>query len=355
MTRKVNQFVPSVHAEDAVGSTALIMDDLFTSLGFESEIYSLYRDSSLAGKVKVFRKESAPEVDEDINILHFALPSPLTEFFSHCGGSRILIYHNITPPRFFRGFQDELVDFTALGLSEIRSLADESIKPIAYSRFSAEDLRGIGFRDPVVLPFLLDWRRYRLQENPVLSKMLEDGWTNLLFVGRLVPNKKQDDLIRLLATCRANHADSRLRLILAGKGREGEKYLHELHRLIHRLSDPPVLFAGRVSPSELVSLYRHSQVFVSMSEHEGFGVPLIEAMHFDLPIVAYASSAVPDTLGGEGILVAHKDFDLTAAIIDRLLSDRQLRDAVIAGQRNRLKAFLPESALPIWEAYFKKI
>lgn len=352
MTIAINQFVPAVHAEDAVGSTALVMDGFFRGLGFRSTIYALYRDAPLAERVGLFRKETVPVVDGDINILHFALPSPLTEFFRGCGGRRLLIYHNITPPAFFRGFQEDLVEFTALGLAEIASLADAAIKPIAYSDFSAGDLRGFGFENPVVLPFLMDWNRYRQRENPVLARIVDDGWRNLLFVGRLVPNKRQDDLIRLLATVRAS-GRQRTRLILVGKGREGEKFLYETHHLVRKLGDQPVLFAGRVNPAELVTYYRHADLFVSMSEHEGFGVPLVESMLFDLPVLAYAAAAIPDTLGDAGILLPDKNLEVAAAMVDRLLDDRELRTAVIARQRRRLLDFKPESALPRWESLIR--
>lgn len=352
--KRINQFVPSVHANDAVGSTSIILSDLFYQMGFESNIYGLYRDPILANKVKLFRNETAPIVNEDINILHFALPSPLTEFFHNCGGKRIIIYHNITPPHFFSGFQEELVDFTALGLKEIASLNTIKAHTVAYSAFSANDLKEIGFKDTKILPFLVNWKRYNCQTNIVLSRMLSDGWKNILFVGRPVPNKKQDDLIRLLAVFRKIF-HKKTRLVLVGKGREGEKYLQEIIQLGKKLGNQPIMFCGRVSMSELVTCYRFSDVFVSMSEHEGFGVPLIESMFFDLPVVARASAAVPDTLGNSGILFKNRNFEEISYVLYKVLFEQGFRKQILASQHKRLKQFVSPIAIEHWKSFINSI
>lgn len=348
---QINQFVPSVHYDDAVGSTALIMDRIFREMGFSGSIYALYRDPSLLDSVSLFRKDAAPRVENDINILHFALPSPLTEFFLTCGGTRILVFHNITPPHFFSGFQEELVTFTALGLEEIASLVAPDIRTVAYSAFSARDLALTGFRRTEIMPFLINWERYQVPEMPVLNAMLGDGgWKNVLFVGRLVPNKRQDDLIRLI-TLYQKRFHEKVRLVLVGKGREGERYSYEMRRLIAELGDPPVFFTGRVTPAELVTCWRNSQVFASMSEHEGFCVPLIEAMFFDVPIIAHASSAIPDTLSDAGIIVEGKDFEVYVEIMHQILHDDRFRADILERQRARLAHFLPDQAIPKWRAF----
>ncbi|MFC1851750.1 glycosyltransferase [candidate division CSSED10-310 bacterium] len=354
MSQIINQFIPAVHTYDAVGSTALLMDRFFKKLGFRSRIYALYRDPEVADRVQIYQKETRPQVDQDLNILHFALPSPLTEFFQACGGQRVIIYHNITPPHFFRGFQDDLVDFTALGLREIKSLSTDAVRTVAYSDFSARDLREMGFSNPEILPFLIDWDRYTRTENRVLARILAHDWVNILFVGRLVPNKKQDDLVRLLTVFR-NSFHKKTRLILVGKGREGEKYLYEITKLIHQLGNPPVIFAGRVSPAELVTYYKHSHAFVCMSEHEGFCVPLIEAMHFQLPIIAYHSAAIPDTLQDAGIILKDKDFMEIAAWMHKVIFDEAVRTSVLSKQNQRLRDFRLAQALPKWEAYIMSL
>lgn len=350
----INQFVPSVHAFDAVGSTCLLMDGLFRQSGYDSKIYALYRDPELSERVTVFTRENAPNVHSDINILHFALPSPLTEFFSQCGGKRVLIYHNITPPRYFQGFQEELVEFTALGLREIASLVAEDIHPIAYSAFSGRDLMNFGYSDPVILPFLIDWDRYKQPGNPVIKRMFHDEWKNILFVGRLVPNKKQDDLIRILE-CYRRRFNKKCRLILVGKGREGEKYCHELNALMNSLANPPVVMAGRVSIPELISYYNVADLFLCLSEHEGFCVPLIEAMYFDVPVLAYRAAAIPDTLARSGIVLDKKEPDLFAATIHELFKNSQLRAQVIDEQQKRLKDFLHESSFSPWIEYIQNL
>jgi len=354
MKKTINQFVPSVHYYDAVGSTALLMDQFFRSLGLTSKIYALYRDPALADKVTLYRDECKPAVQDDINILHFALPSPLTEFFLNCGGKRVIIYHNITPPHYFRGFQEELVDFTAQGLDEIKLLKKIDPITIAYSDFSAADLSALGFKQPRVLPFLINWDRYNEPENPVLARILDDGWTNLLFVGRLVPNKKQDDLIRLLVTYRKVF-HKKTRLLLVGKGREGEKYLFCINEMLAELGNPPVILGGRVTLSELITYYNHAHAFVCMSEHEGFCVPLVEAMYFKLPIIAYNSSAIPNTLGETGILLNSKNYLEFSAWLDKALFDAEFRNSVITRQNSRLLTYLFPHVLEPWKAFVDEI
>lgn len=354
MTRIINQFVPSVHLHDAVGSTTLIMDEMFRNLGFKSNIYGLYRDPILVDRVTLFRSEKAHEIEDDINILHFALPSPFTEYFLSCGGQRIIIFHNITPPEFFRGYQEDLVTFTLNGLREIRSLVSSNVRTIAYSDFSARDLSSMGFTDPLVLPFLIDWERYNLPENKVLKEMLQDGWFNLIFVGRLVPNKKQDDLIRLLTVFRVLF-ERKTRLLLVGKGREGDTFHHELQFLIEQLGHQPVLITGRVTPNEMVTYYRNAHAFVSMTEHEGFCVPLVEAMFFKLPILAYGSAAIPDTLNDSGVLLPDKDFKMASGYLNRILTDDKYRSYILEGQQKRLQHFQKENAIPKWEKFISSL
>ncbi|MBN2384065.1 glycosyltransferase family 4 protein [bacterium] len=354
MSRIINQFVPSVHAYDAVGSTALELDRVFHEFGYDTRIYALYRDPVLARKVFLFRRDTAPKVEADINILHFALPSPLTDFFRNCGGQRAVIYHNITPPQFFRGYQDELAEFTKQGLSEIATLVESDVRAVAYSEFSAHDLRTMGFREPIVLPFLLNWRNYDWTENRVLKTMLSDGWTNLLFVGRLVPNKRQDNLVRLLSVFRKRYR-RRTRLVLVGKGREGDTLHHELLHLVRELGNQPVLISGRVTPADMVTYYRTAHVFVSLSEHEGFCVPLVEAMFFRIPILAYSAAAIPDTLKDSGLLLEKLDLEYASAILDRLLNDAHLRKQVLESQDRRLHDFLPEQAIPCWKNFIRSV
>jgi glycosyltransferase involved in cell wall biosynthesis len=172
--------------------------------------------------------------------------------------------------------------------------------------------------------------------------MLGDGRTNVLFVGRVAPNKRHDDLLRL-AACWKRFISPDLRLVLVGKGPRTRGYADALQSLMYELgfTAAEVVFTGHVTHRELLACYATAHVFVSMSEHEGFGVPLVEAMLMDVPILARRAAAVPHTLGPAGVSFGDEPLDEVAEMAHRLATDPVLRAGVIAGQRRRLAAFAP--------------
>jgi glycosyltransferase involved in cell wall biosynthesis len=207
-----------------------------------------------------------------------------------------------------------------------------------------------------VLPICLDFERYREPASPVLRRMLEDGATNLLFVGRLAPNKRPEDLIRLASYWRRFLAQD-VRLVLVGKPPRRSSYFDALQALAYEEGFTPteVMFLGHVAHDELLACYQAARVFVSMSEHEGFGVPLVESMLMRVPVLAYSVAAVPYTLGGAGVRFAEKRLAEVAEIAHALATDEALRAAVLAGQDRRLKAFSPERVLGSLRGYVESM
>ncbi|MEP7198340.1 MAG: glycosyltransferase, partial [Chloroflexota bacterium] len=188
----------------------------------------------------------------------------------------------------------------------------------------------------------------------VLRRSLPDGVVNILFVGRVAPHKKQDDLIRFLSVYR--QINPRARLILVGSWGGTERYLAWLKSIAATLGvSAHVNFAGHVSDSELLATYQSAHLFVCLSAHEGFCVPLVEAMALGVPIMAYASTGVPHTLGGAGVLLREKRWDVMAALAETLLNDSALRAAIIAGQHERVKAFTPERVRAEFVAHLSTI
>jgi glycosyltransferase involved in cell wall biosynthesis len=282
-------------------------------------------------------------------ILHYALPSPLTDALLEHRGRRVLLHHNITPPAFFAGYDPEMVHICTVGSREFRRLSGQVDLALADSEFNRRQLEEAGFTRTGVLPIYLDFARYRQAPGPTLDRLLDDGLTNVLFVGRLAPNKKQDDLIRL-AACWKRALGPDLRLLLVGKLPRRRHYFDALQALQYELGFTPweVVFTGHVDHADLLACYARSHVFVSMSEHEGFGVPLVESMLMRVPVLAFDSTAVPHTLGGAGVLFGEKRLEEVAEMAFRLARPGPLRDAVLAGQDQRLPAFSPaavESAL----------
>jgi len=228
-----------------------------------------------------------------------------------------------------------------VGRRELASLAGRTDLALGDSEYNRRELEALGFPNTAVFPVAVDIGRIvDAPRTPALERWLNDGLTNFLFVGRMVPNKKVEDIIRL-AEHYKRYVDAHYRFIFVGRCDGVPRYTNMLRAFIGQLGWLPdrFLFTGAVPDRELAAYYRYSSVYISMSEHEGFCVPLIEAMAADLPVLAYACTAIPDTLGGAGVQFAPKDFEHAAELLGMLAFDDGLRAAVIAGQRRRLTHF----------------
>ena len=340
---RIDQWVPALHRGDAIGDSARLMRDAFRSWGHQADVYALELDADLEGDGRRFAEWRAGGPD-DVVLLHFALPSPLSPAFREHRGRRVLLHHNITPPGYFLGWDDELARICQVGREELATLAPHADLGLADSEWNRRELEALGVARTGVLPIYLDFARYREAPNPVLARLLEDGRTNLLFVGRLVPNKRPEDLIRL-ASLWKRWLSPDVRLLLVGKLPRRRPYFDALQAFAYEegLTPAEVVFTGHVAHDELLACYRAARVFVSMSEHEGFGVPLVESMLMDVPVLAYEAAAVPFTLGGAGVGFSRKRLAEVAETARLLASDEPLRAAVLAGQRRRLEAFAPQA------------
>jgi glycosyltransferase involved in cell wall biosynthesis len=335
----INQWVPAAHRGDAIGDSARRVRELLRGSGHDSEIYALTIDDGLRGDVLPF--SSAGATRGDVTIFHFALPSPMTDAFARLGGARVLQYHNITPASFFAPHAPALFRLAALGRSELRSLAGRVDLALGDSEFNRQELESLGFAPTGVLPIAVDTARItEAPRRPALEKILGDGLINILFVGRIVPNKRIDDHIRL-AEVYKRYVDSYYRFIFVGRYDGVPSYYAQIRAMIaeFRMLPDRFWFTGPVPDEDLGAFYRWADAYVSLSEHEGFCVPLVEAMSADVPILAYAAGAVPETLGGAGVLFAPKDLEMAAEMLGLLVYDRSVRSRVINGQRKRLQDF----------------
>ena len=338
---RVDQWVPALHRGDAIGDSARLMRAAFRRWGHQADVYALEMDEDLRGDGRPFA-EWRPGGPTDVVILHYAIPSPLTAALRALRGRRVLLHHNITPPRFFVGYDEEMVHICRVGQEQLLTLRGSVDLALADSEFNRAELQAQGFARTGVLPIFLDFARYRERVNPVLDRLLDDGLTNVLFVGRVAPNKRQDDLVRL-AACWKRALGPDVRLMLVGKLPRRRHYLDALQALHYELGLTPweVVFTGHVDHADLLACYARAHVFVSMSEHEGFGVPLVESMLMRVPVLAHEATAVPHTLGGAGVLFGAKRLDEVAEMAYRLARPGPWREAVLAGQDRRLSAFAP--------------
>ncbi len=338
---RVDQWLPAAHRGDAIGDEAIRIREVLRARDFASDVHALdVDDEAAADGVLAFEDR----LEADLTLLHFALPSPLTEALRAASGKKALIYHNITPPDFFVGYDDELVRIASAGARELASLSEVVDLALGDSEFNRRELEANGFERTGVLPILMDFEDFVGQSSgEVMEALLSDGRPNFLFVGRVYPNKRFEDLARL-AFFYKKYVSEDVRFVLVGKAGRMERYQQQVQALADRwgLRPSEFLFAGHVSFPDLLSCYRCSDLFISMSEHEGFCVPLVESMLMDLPIMAFASAAVPDTLGEAGILFHEKRYEELAEMAHLLTFDESLRESVIASQRQRVERFHPE-------------
>jgi len=338
--RAIDQFVAGFANGDAISNEAVVMRGIFRSWGFSSEIFcetkrilpELRKESKDIAGYKSLRKS------DDIVLLHLSIGSPANDLFASLACRKVILYHNMTPSRYFTAVNRRTSYELSKGQEQARQLAGSAQVNMADSRFNADELTTLGYKDIKVLPLILDLDRLRGAPDAKTLAKYNDGKTNVLFVGRCVPNKRIEDSLKVFFHFQHSVIpDSRF--IHVGSFAGTERYHYLLQARAKELGLNNVCFAGSVPQSSLNAFYRCSHVFLSMSEHEGFCIPIIESMLHDLPVMAYSAAAVPETLDGAGVLFSEKRYELIAELMGRIVANAQFRSAVISGQRDRIARY----------------
>lgn len=339
----VHQFLPTLSPGDAIGNHVLRIRPLLEALG-PSTIYVERCDPSLSSQAKDYR-EFLPESAAAI-LYHASIGTPMARRLLALRTSILLDYHNVTPTRFYAPYEPQVAALLYSGRAECRDLARRSPLGIADSDYSARELDEMGCRATATIPILIDFARYEEQPHgPLLEELLgSKHGIDILFVGRVSPNKRQEDVIKAFTVYKRQY-DSQARLFLVGQS-SSDRYRRTLEAFISRLGVGGIRVCGGVPDSHLWAYYRAADVFVSMSEHEGFCVPLLEAMTFCVPIIAFGGGAVPETLADAGILLRHKRYEQIAALIHLVATDADVRSRLIEAGRVRLQHFRPERHEP---------
>jgi glycosyltransferase involved in cell wall biosynthesis len=341
VTFPVHQLVPSFSYGDAIGNMALHMRGVLREMGHPSEIYARVVHPRL---VREARPVDDLRLDERAALIfHFSLGAGLVPLIRRYPGPRIMDYHNITPPGFFAGVNEMLAMEARQGYRELEALAPIVDAAFGHSEFSRRDLDALGYRRTWVLPFATDFPLLsRADPDPGILRRFDDGSLNVLHVGRIVPNKRIEDLIRTMAILR--RIEPRTRLLLAGTAADFENYLGSVKQLSESLGVSDIVhFLGHVSFGELRALYKVATVYLCASRHEGFCVPLLEAMTFGAPIVALGAAAVPETLGDAGLLVDKPSPALYAEAVSWLWESPTRRRTFSEAGTRRLTAFSPRA------------
>jgi len=351
---EVHQFATSLTYGDAISNEMMEIRSALRQQGLRSEIFVRFHDPRMARHAHDYREYRRFSRPDNVVIFHFSIGSPVSKLFFRIPDRKIMIYHNITPHTFFLDHHRILARECYKGRLELNLFKDKADLALGDSEFNRRELEQAGYPQTGILPLLLDLTRFDQPGDPVVQKVFDEPKTTLLFVGRVIPNKKFEDVIKCFYFYQTRF-DPESRLILAGDHRGMERYWAGLQGLVGDLGLRDVYFTGHIRFAELVAYYNLADVYLSMSEHEGFGVPLLEAFHLGLPVVAYAAGAVEETMNGGGILIREKDLFRTAGLLDVLRQNPPRRQAVIEAQRAALKRYERDNIVRILKEHIERV
>ncbi len=330
--------LPDFAAGDAIGNEVLALQTAFRSWGVRSEIFARHMQQRVRGLARPVEDYARQAGSGDVLIFHFSIGHRLADELPGLPGRKVLRYHNITPARYLEGVYPDGAERSRFGRRQFPRLAGAVELGLGVSAFNCAELSDAGCAVVEEVPILLDLAALETAPDPRLLARFGDGRPTVLHVGRLVPNKRIEDLIK--AHYWLTRTVPRARLLLVGTG-VTNPYGQGLRKLAHELGVPGVYFTGQVTNAALVACYRSADIYLCLSEHEGFCVPLVEAMYFGLPIVARAATAVPGTLGPGGILLSRSGPELTGEVLARVIGDGALRGELGRRSRARLEIFRP--------------
>ncbi len=339
----VHQFVPALLPRDATGDHTLALRETFRAAGWASEIYVEAAHDELLDQATYFERYPERAAPGDILLYQAGTGSPVADFLLDRPETLVLDYHNVTPASFYEGWEDHTAEKVTLARTQIAGLARRAALGIADSAFNAAELTSFGCPETAVIPILTDIAAWGAPDevDPAEAARLADRHgpgALLLFVGRLSPNKAQHQLVEALWLYRRWY-DPDARLALVGPAITGE-YAEAVLGFAAELGlGDAVVHGEHLTGPQLAAWYSDADVFVCLSDHEGFCIPLLESMHFGLPIVAYGTGAVPETMGEAGVLLGTKRPGEVAAAVHRVVTDPALRRQLVAAGHRRLGDF----------------
>lgn len=349
MFRQIHQILPTLSYGDAIGNQVLELRRLLREWGYASEIFAEHWHARLTGECRPYEEYRRFSHPDNLLILHYSIGGAVNRFVLGLPDRRVIYYHNITPAHFFYQVNGEMARWLHEARQDLILFAGK-VPAIAASPYNQQELQAFGFSGVGVAPYILTFDQLESgASSPGAYKIRErfgkQGTVDWLYIGRLVPNKCIQDAIKAFYYYHTWIVPTS-RLVLVGSGEGAESYVAELYRLVTRLKlDGAVVFAGHYAAADgLAALYQMADVYISMSEHEGFCIPLVEAMRFGVPVLAYASTGVPYTLGDAGVLFQRKDYPVIAEMAHEIIANKPLRDRLVTAQRARVEAFAPEHA-----------
>jgi glycosyltransferase involved in cell wall biosynthesis len=327
----IHQVLATLSDGDAIGHEVLGIRRVLREAGHASEIFVETADHRLGPLTLDYRDMVGAVGPDDILIHHFSIGSRASRTAYALPARMVLVYHNITPPEYFLEVHRQLVRLCFHGRRELTAYVDRCDLALGDSEYNRQELAAVGFDPTGVLPVVPGFSHLDVEPDQMLAGSFDDGWTNILFVGRVIPSKRFDDLIKFFHAYKTRY-NPRSRLLLVGSYGGFERYLSQLHNLIGRLGAHDIHLFGHVSNEELTAYYDIADLFLCASEHEGFCVPLVEAFYKGVPVMAYAATAVPATMDGAGVLYETREPREVAALMNAILSDGGLQERLVEAQ-----------------------
>jgi len=329
---RVNQFHSGTAVGDAITNQMLLIQRILQRNGYESDIFAEFIVPELKDMIRPIKdyKDSA----DNILIIHHSMGIGVFDYVTSFKDKKIVIYHNITPEKFFE--DEHTKKWIRIGLRQMQEYGKLADYFIAASNYNRKQMIEMGIPDEIdVLPVHVSLDRFdKVSSNQDIINKYKD-MVNILFVGRVVWNKCQSDVIKAFAVYN-KYFNKKSNLFIVGD--DGNSYAQELSVMAEQLGiKDHVFITGKVDEESLKAYYEVSKLFLCMSEHEGFGVPLLEAMKLGKPVIAYRSSAIPETMGKAGILVTEKKHELIGTLINEVIEDKDLYNKIVDDQKLRIK------------------
>jgi len=352
----IHQFLPSFRLGDAIGNYTVHIAETIRSWGVDSDIFCEFFNPDTMDIAHYYKKYSQVKQPDDILLFHFSIGADMTKYILAQDARKVMIYHNITPADYFKDYNPVLFQEVKKGRIELARMKDRFDLYLSDSPYNNQELQDLGFAPAHVLPLTLDWRAQLAgSSNRIYDRMFADGKTNLLFTGKISPQKRILDLIKVFYFYRTQfNQDSRLILMGENRGAFCWYYL-SLLKLIQDLDLPDVVFVGFTTHKQWVSLFNQSHIFLVFSGHEGFCAPAMEAMVAGLPVVSVKDCALKDTVGTGGVVLQERDYLGAAALVHRLVSDQPLRGRVLANQESRVKDYFAKDFSATLKGYMEML
>ena len=332
----IHQILAGFADGDAISGEAIQLRNILRAWGCKSDIFcdSAKVSPSLYDECRPLSEYSATA--DDVCLHHYGIDSPSVDVFLASTSKKIIIYHNITPAEYFDGFDDAIAEQLRAGRKRLRDICRYVDGVWTVSHFNASELKALGIANVRVFPLLFSSQTLDLVPEPLIINKFAGELKNILFVGRIVPNKRIEDLILAFAWFNKT-INPFSRLLIVGSNRSAPRYYAMLRMLAGDLDMPNVCFEGFASAAGLAAYYRVADVYVCPSIHEGYCLPLVEAMHSSVPVIAREAGGMPEAMDGAGVMYSGLDDVELAELINRVLADNELSGKILDSQRERMK------------------